>query len=122
MTQMKPRIKTHKHGETLQRCHQSITGLYLLGSGGDDSRLASYLVLLLEAVALGTLHLGDVLQQVGHSDGRVQLPRLIGQRLALGLPLLVVGLDQAAGLAGHGVTVVWKRGQRPDQTGLDRRR
>lgn len=37
-----------------------------------------HLVLLLEAVTLSAFHLSDVLQQVGHSDGRVQLTRLIG--------------------------------------------
>ena len=38
----------------------------------------AYLVLLLEAISFGTLHLSDVLKQVGHANGWVQLSRLIG--------------------------------------------
>lgn len=72
-------------------------------------KLCAHLVLLLEAVTLGTFHLSDVLQQVGHSDGRVQLTRLIRQGLPLRLPLLVVGLDKATGFTGHSVTVIWGR-------------
>lgn len=75
-----------------------------------------HLVLLLEAVPFGTLHLCDVLQQVGHSDSRVQLSRLIGQRLPLRLALLVVGLDQATGFTGHSVAVVWGRSRRQNMT------
>lgn len=66
-----------------------------------------HLVLLLEAVALGALHLRDVLEQVGHADGRMQLPRLVRDvhRLAL-LVGVSVRLNQAAGLAVHGVALV----------------
>lgn len=39
----------------------------------NSHRLVSYLVFLLEAVALASLHLSDVLKQVGHSDGRLEL-------------------------------------------------
>lgn len=35
--------------------------------------LVSYLIFLLEPVSLASLHLGDVLQQVGHPDGRLEL-------------------------------------------------
>lgn len=38
---------------------------------------ALHLVLLLEAIALGRLHLVDVLQEVGHAHCGVQLPRVI---------------------------------------------
>lgn len=40
---------------------------------GNPHRLVSYLVFLLEPVALASLHLGDVLKQVCHSDGRLEL-------------------------------------------------
>lgn len=75
-----------------------------------------HLVLLLEAVPFGTLHLRDVLQQVGHSDGRVQLTCLVGQCLPLRLPLLVVGLDQATGFTGHSVAVIWRQNRRQSMT------
>lgn len=52
---------------------------------GDDSWVASYLVLLLETVALCTLHLRDVLEEVCHADCRVQLTCLV--RHVNGLPL-----------------------------------
>lgn len=66
-----------------------------------------YLVLLLEAIALGALHLRDVLQQVGYADGRVQLSRLVGDVHRLSLPQGVcVGLDQAAGVAAHVLALV----------------
>lgn len=45
-----------------------------------------HLVLFLEAVTLGALHLGDVLQQVGYADGGVQLGRLVGHVHLLSLP------------------------------------
>lgn len=69
--------------------------------------MRAHLVLLLEAVALRALHLRDVLKQVGHPDGRVQLPRLVGHvgRLTL---LVRVGLHQAAGVTGHRVCLVWE--------------
>lgn len=36
-------------------------------------RPVSYLIFLFEPVALASLHLGDVLQQVSHSDGGLEL-------------------------------------------------
>lgn len=74
---------------------------------GDDSRVAHYLVFLLEAVALGALHLGDVLKEVCHADRRVQLTRLV--RHVDGLPLpqgVSVRLYQAAGVAAHVLALV----------------
>lgn len=38
---------------------------------------ALHLILLLEAVALSCLHLVDVLQEVGHTHRRMQLPRVV---------------------------------------------
>lgn len=71
----------------------------------------THLILLLKAVALGTLHLGDVLEQVGHADGRVELTGLVGRNIRH-LPLLLigvaVGLDQTTGVTGHGVVLIWK--------------
>ena len=75
--------------------------------GGGDSWVASYLVLLLEAVALGAFHLGDVLEEVCHADGRVQLTRLIRHVDRLPLPQGVsVGLHQAAGVAAHVLALI----------------
>ena len=55
-----------------------------------------HLVLLLEAVAVGGLHQVDVLQQVGHTDGWVELPCLVG---GLGALAVVPGdVQQATGL------------------------
>ena len=48
---------------------------------------ALHLVLLLEAIALGRLHLVDVLQEVGHTHRRMQLSRVIrGALLATRTP------------------------------------
>lgn len=41
-------------------------------------KASPHLILLLEAVALSPLHLGDVLQQVSHSDGGLELPSGVG--------------------------------------------
>ena len=70
--------------------------------------MRAHLILLLEAIALGTLHLRDVLEQVSHPDGGVQLSSLVGHvgRLAL---LVCVRLHQAAGVAGHRVCLVWEK-------------
>lgn len=71
--------------------------------------MASYLVLLLEAVALSTLHLSDVLEEVGHTNGRVQLPRLIRDVDRLPLPQRVsVRLHQAAGVAAHVLALIYR--------------
>lgn len=37
-----------------------------------------HLIFLFKAVALGSLHLVDVLEEVSHSDGRVELPSVVG--------------------------------------------
>ena len=59
---------------------------------------ALHLVLLLEAIALSRLHLVDVLQEVGHTHCRVQLPRVIrGALPAAGTPWRAP--QEAAGLS-----------------------
>ncbi len=69
--------------------------------------VASYLILLLEAVALGALHLGDVLEKVCHADRRVQLTRLVRHINRLTLPQGVsVRLHQAAGVAAHVLALI----------------
>lgn len=84
------------------------------------TRAASYLVLLLEAVSLGALHLGDVLEEVGHADGRVQLARLVRHVHRLPLPQGVsVRLHQAAGVAAHVLALVCG-GQQNTGTGQSR--
>lgn len=70
--------------------------------------LRAHLILLLEAVALGALHLCDVLEQVGHPDGGVELPGLVGHVGWLTL-LVGVGLHQAAGVTGHRVRLIWEK-------------
>lgn len=89
-----------------------------LGAGVGDSWLASYLVLLLEAVALGALHLGDVLEEVRHADRRVQLTRLVRHIDRLPLPQGVsVRLHQAAGVAAHVLALICGGTQRQGQAG-----
>ena len=58
------------------------------GGPGEGSQLdgARHLVLLLEAIALGRLHLVDVLQEVGHAHRGVQLPRVIRGALPAARP------------------------------------
>lgn len=74
---------------------------------GGDGWAAPYLVLLLEAVALGAFHLGDVLEEVRHADRRVQLTRLVRHVHGLALPQGVgVGLHQAAGVAAHVLALI----------------
>ena len=89
----------------------------------ERERAASYLVLLLEAVSFGALHLGDVLQEVGHADGRVQLACLVRDALhrsvpiAVALTLLLKGvcqrvrmrLHQATGVTAHRLALVCQR-------------
>lgn len=87
----------------LQVYHQvSLVLATFTAETGADSWPASYLVLLLESVALRALHLGDVLEEVGHADRRVQLTRLVRHIHLLPLPQGVsVRLHQAAGVAAH---------------------
>lgn len=76
-----------------------------------DNRVASYLILLLEAVALGALHLGDVLEEVSHTDGWVQLTCLVGHIKWLSLPQGVsVRLHQAAGVTAHVLALIYRGG------------
>lgn len=58
---------------------------------------SSYLVLLLEAVALSPFHLGDVLQQVCHSDGGLELSPRVGHLHGLAAAVRV-RLDGQRGL------------------------
>lgn len=95
---------------------QTKPGIRLINSSsfvcmvGDDWT-PSYLVLLLEAVALRTLHLGDVLEEVGHADGRVQLTCLVRHVHRLALPQGVsVRLHQAAGVAAHVLALICRKG------------
>lgn len=62
-------------------------------------RFRSYLILLFKPVTLPTLHLGDVLEQVCHSDGRLELARLVGHLHRLTASIWV-RLDGHRGL-GH---------------------
>lgn len=67
----------------------------------------AYLVLLLKAVAVRGLHEVDVLQQVGHADGGVQLPGLVR---GLGTLAVVSGdVQKAAVLRSRaGVVLVYE--------------
>lgn len=65
-----------------------------------------YLVFLFEAIALPCLHLVDVLEQVCHSDGRVELPRVVGR--ALPSTLVPRGAsEQTAGFIHRTTSVTW---------------
>lgn len=60
-------------------------------------RVVSYLIFLLEPIALASLHLGDVLQQVRHPDGRLELVPGIAQLHRVAGPV-GVSLDREGGL------------------------
>lgn len=60
---------------------------------------SSHLILLLESVALSPLHLGNVLQQVCHADGWLELPPWVGHLHGLAAAVRV-GLD-GQGWLGH---------------------
>lgn len=59
--------------------------------------LSSYLILLLEPVALASLHLGDVLKQVRHPDGRLELVSGIAHLYGVASPV-GVSLNGEGGL------------------------
>lgn len=65
----------------------------------------SYLVLLFKAVTLATLHLGDVLEQICHSDGRLKLAGLVGHLHRLTASIWV-RLDGHGGLGHLTVTAI----------------
>lgn len=52
----------------------------------------AHLILLLEAIALSTLHLSDVLEEVCHTDSRVKLSSLVRHVSSLAL-LVCMGLN-----------------------------
>lgn len=71
----------------------------------DAGTSCPYLILLLEAIAFRRLHLVDVLQEVGHAHGRVQLPRVVRGALAATLPPRGAP-QEAAGLIDHTAALV----------------
>lgn len=70
--------------------------------------LPAYLILLLKAVAVRCFHQVDMLQEVGHADGGVQLPSLVR---GLGSLTVVSSNVQKAALfcSRAAVVLVWKR-------------
>lgn len=87
--------------------YQQASSVFSISIVGDDRWVASYLVLLLEAIALCTLHLGDVLEEVRHTNRRVQLTRLV--RYVNGLPFpqgVSVWLHQAASVTTHVLALI----------------
>ncbi len=68
----------------------------------------SYLVLLFKAVTLPTLHLSDVLEQVCHSDGRLELAGLVGHLHRLTASIWV-RLDGHRGLGHLTVAAICER-------------
>lgn len=82
------------------------TLIFRCGSGWHRQETAFYLILLFEAVALPRLHLVDVLEQVGHSDGRVELPRVVGGALASALVPRGAS-EQTAGFVHRTTSVTW---------------
>lgn len=74
----------------------------------EETGVKPHLILLLEAVAVGCFHEVDVLQQVGHSDGRVELSRLI-RRLGA-FTVVPWNVQEPAVLRrGTGVVLICKR-------------
>jgi len=96
-------------GDYIQLSHLSSACSEAQTSDETKAKLSkrTHLVFLFEAVALGALHLRDVLEKIGHADGRMKLSRLIWDvhRLTL-LVGVSMRLNQAAGLAVHGVVFV----------------
>ena len=83
---------------------------------GGSGRTPSYLVLLLEAVSLRAFHLGDVLEEVGHADGWVQLTRVVRHVHRLALSQGVgVRLHQAAGVAAQVLALVCTKTRKEDR-------
>lgn len=65
-----------------------------------------HLIFLFKAVALGGLHLVNVLEEVGHSDGRVELSRVVGGTFTS--TLVPRGASQqAAGLIHWTSSITW---------------
>lgn len=65
-----------------------------------------HLIFLFKAVALGCLHLVNVLEEVGHSDGRVELSRVVGGTFTS--TLVPRGASQqAAGLVHWTSSITW---------------
>lgn len=75
---------------------------------------SSHLILLLEAVALSPLHLGDVLQQVSHSDGGLELSPGVGHLHGLAAAVRV-SLDGQCGLGQLPVAAVCGRDRRHNE-------
>lgn len=73
------------------------------------ARLQPNLILLLEAVTVGGLHQIDVLQQVGHPYGRMELSGLIGRLCALAV--VPRDVQQSAVLGRCCVVLIWERGR-----------
>lgn len=71
----------------------------------DTGTRGSHLVLLLEAVAFGRLHLVDVLEEVGHAHGGMQLPGVVRGPFAAALAAGGAP-EQAAGLVDHAAALV----------------
>lgn len=81
-------------------------------------RLASYLIFLLEPVALASLHLGDVLQQVGHPDGGLELVPRIAHLHGVAGPV-GVSLDREGGLGQLSTAAICFKEKEAEQTITD---
>lgn len=68
------------------------------------TNLPAYLILLLKAVAVRRFHQVDVLQEVGHSDGGVQLPSLV--RGLSSLTVVSSNVQKAAVLCSRATVVL----------------
>lgn len=66
--------------------------------------MPSHLIFLFEAIALSSLHLVDVLEEVGHSDSRVELPCVVGG--AFTSTLVPWGVSQQAAGFVHRATSI----------------
>lgn len=71
----------------------------------DTGTRGSHLILLLEAVAFGRLHLVDVLEEVSHAHGGMQLPGVVRGPFAATLATRGAP-EEAAGLVDHAAALV----------------
>lgn len=81
-------------------------------------RLVSYLIFLLEPVALASLHLGDVLQQVSHPDGGLELVPRIAHLHGVAGPV-GVRLDREGGLGQLSTAAICFKEKEAEQTITD---
>lgn len=89
--------------------------IFFISPSLQDKYPHPYLILLLEAIALSAFHLSDVLEEVGHADGRLELARLVGHLHRLTAPVRV-RLDGQGRLGHLTVAAFCRRETQEDDT------